>query len=177
MVTLSNTIPAFHSSCPSRPACLSCPNLTETPAGRLGARSSLPDTLIRAQAIPFPAAGGLHWVEPAVEEAEDAATSADRTRPGGVHPQHRAVPAGVAGALLPDARLAGRGRGPGPGDLPAGLAVARRVRGPLIAAGVAVPDRYQYLPDRAGTAGPPRGGLPPRRAQRRPGRSARGGRA
>src|SRR6476659_1426689 len=112
-----------------------------------------------------------------MEEAEDAATGRDHTGPGRVRPQHRAVPAGAAGTLLPDARLAGRGRGPGPGDLPAGLAVTRRVRGPLIATGVAVPDRDQYLPDRAGTAGPPRAALRPRRAERRPGRSARGGRA
>src|SRR6185437_5220466 len=177
MVTLSNTIPAFLSSCPSRPPCLSCPNLTETSAGRLDALSSLPDTLIRARAIPFPAADGLYGVGPAMKEAENAATGTDLTRPGGVRAQHRAVPAGAAGALLPDARLAGRGRRPRPGDLPAGLAVARRVRGPLVAAGVAVPDRDQYLPDRAGTAGPPRAALRPRRAQRRPGRSARGGRA
>src|SRR6476661_3336270 len=73
MVTLSNTISAFLRSCPAVPPCLSCPNLIETSAGRLGALSSLPDTLIRARAIPFPAAGGLHWVRPVVKEAENAA--------------------------------------------------------------------------------------------------------
>src|SRR4029077_3689496 len=171
MVTLSNTIPAFLRSCSSRPSRLSWPNITETSGDRLGALSSLPDSLIRGRTIPFPAAGGLHWVGPGVEEAEDAATGRDHTGPGRARPQHRAVPAGAAGALLPDARLAGRGRGPGPGDLPAGLAVARRVRGPLVAAGLTVPDRHQRLPDGAGTARSPCAAFRPRRAQRRPGRT------
>src|ERR1700689_1792151 len=41
----------------------------------------------------------------------------------GVRRPDRAVPARTAGALLPDARLGGRRRGRGAGDLPAGLAV------------------------------------------------------
>ena len=37
-----------------------------------------------------------------------------------------ALPARAAGALLPDVRLGARGRGPGPGDVPAGLEGRRR---------------------------------------------------
>ena len=47
---------------------------------------------------------------------------------------HRAVPAGAARALLPDARLDPRRRGPRTGDLPAGVARVRTVRGPLLGA-------------------------------------------
>src|SRR6516162_3146569 len=179
MVTLSNTIhalPAPASAAPSQSR-LCCPNLARTPGGWLGDLCSIPDSSIRAWAIPFRAAGGLHWVGPDEEEADDAATGTDRTGPGRVRARHRAVPAGTAGPLLPDARLAGRGRGSGPGNVPAGLAVARRLRGPVVAAGLAVPDRHQRLPDRAGTAGPPRAAVRPGRAQRRPGRGARGRRA
>jgi hypothetical protein len=46
---------------------------------------------------------------------------------GRVRPRDGALPARTAGALLSDDRLAGRGRGPGAGDLPAGLAVLRNV--------------------------------------------------
>src|SRR5215475_12844703 len=179
MVTLSNTIqalPAPASAAPSQSR-VCCPNLAGTPGGWLGALFSIPDSSLRARAIPFRAADGLHWVGPGDEEADDVATSADDTGPGRVRPRHRAIPAGVAGALLPDDRLAGRGRGPGAGDLLAGLAVARRLRGPVVAAGLAVPDRHQRLPDRAGTAGAPRTAVRPGRAERRPGRGARGRRA
>ena len=62
----------------------------------------------------------------------------------------RPVPARAAGALLPDARLGARGRGPGAGDLPAGLALLPRLRGPVLAAHLALPDRHQRLPHRAG---------------------------
>ena len=60
---------------------------------------------------------------------------------------------------------AGRGRGPRAGDLPAGLALVRRLRGPVLAAHLAVPDRHQRLPDRAGTARPAGAAVRPRRAQ------------
>src|SRR5262249_6613470 len=139
MVTLSNTIqalPAPESAVLPRPALVPrvLRNLAGTSGRWLGGLSSIPDFSIRAWAIPFRAAGGRHWVGPGDEEADDAATGTDRTGTGRVRPRHRAVPAGAAGALLPDARLAGRGRGSGPGDLPAGLAVARRLRGPVVAA-------------------------------------------
>ena len=48
--------------------------------------------------------------------------------------------------LLPDARLVVRRRGRGAGDDGARLARARRLRGPVGAALVAVPDRHQRLP-------------------------------
>src|SRR6185437_5083419 len=72
-------------------------------------------------------------------EIDDGAAG-NRDGGPGVQPQHRAVPARAARPLLPDARLHGRCRGPGTGDVPAGLAVVRQLRGSLITAYVAVPD-------------------------------------
>ena len=60
-----------------------------------------------------------------------------------------AVPARAAGALLPHDGVAARRRGPGAGDLPAGVEVLRRLRGPVVDAHLALPDRHQHLPDRA----------------------------
>src|SRR5215467_9420775 len=61
----------------------------------------------------------------------------------------RPLPAGAAGALLPAARLGpGRG-GRTAGDLAGGLAGPGRVRGPRLAAILAVPDRHPPLPERA----------------------------
>ena len=69
---------------------------------------------------------------------------------GGVRAAHRPVPGRAAGALLPDARLGPRRRGPGAGDPGARLAGLRRVRGPRVAADLAVPDRHQRVPAGAG---------------------------
>ena len=66
----------------------------------------------------------------------------DGTVPG-IRAAHRAVPARAAGALLPPARHGGRGGGPRAGNVPAGLAFVRRLRGPLIAAHLALPHRHQ----------------------------------
>ena len=98
----------------------------------------------------------------------------------------RAVPARAAAALLPDARLADRRRGRAAGDAARGLARPGRLRGPGVAADVAVPDRDQPLPQRAarrrpadparaGAAVPAAGAEPPRRgdlAAAVPGRAA-----
>ena len=67
----------------------------------------------------------------------------------------RGLPRRPAGALLPDARLVRRGRGPGAGDAAAGLAGRRPVRPAAgVAAHLAAPDRHQRLPDRAARAAP-----------------------
>src|SRR5580658_1333726 len=68
----------------------------------------------------------------------------------------RTVPDGAAGVLLPDARLGSRRRGPGPGDVPEGVAGAGAVRrDPQLTAHLALPDRDERLPDRAGRPRPP----------------------
>ena len=67
---------------------------------------------------------------------------------------HRPLPARAARALLPDARLRARRRGPRAGDLPARLALVPRLRGPVLAAHLALPDRHQRLPHRAGQPQP-----------------------
>ncbi len=58
----------------------------------------------------------------------------------------RALPARAAGALLPDERLGARGRGPGPGDVPARLEGVGQLPGPLLGPHLALPDRHQRLP-------------------------------
>ncbi|CAG7647141.1 hypothetical protein SBRY_40594 [Actinacidiphila bryophytorum] len=65
------------------------------------------------------------------------------------------IPARAAGPLLPDARLRPGRRGPGPGDVSARLARLRRLRGPLVAALLALPHRYQRMPDRTPAQQPP----------------------
>src|SRR5215469_14976983 len=77
-----------------------------------------------------------------------------RARSRWIRRGYRAVPAGTARALLPHARLDPRRGGPGPGDVPAGLAVLRRVRGTVLGPYLAVPDSHQPVPDRAGRAQP-----------------------
>src|SRR5882762_10500252 len=67
----------------------------------------------------------------------------------------RAVPARAAGALLPDAGFAGRGRGCRPGDVPERVALLRGLRGPRVAAHLAVPDRHPGLPEGAGAGHAP----------------------
>src|SRR5690348_7350317 len=58
----------------------------------------------------------------------------------------RAAAAGDSGALLSDARLGGRRRGRGAGDLPTGVARFRSVRAPGVDADLAAPDRHERLP-------------------------------
>ena len=91
----------------------------------------------------------------------------------------RTVPFGVAGVLLPDARLGPRRRGPGPGHVPEGVAGAGSVRrDSQLAAHLALPDRDERLPDRVGGSRPPAaavgagGRVGPARAAR-PGRERR----
>ena len=80
----------------------------------------------------------------ALQEHEllDAARSGRRGR---LQAHRRGAPPAAAGALLPHARLAsGRGGRP-PGDVPARLARAGRVRRPELASHVALPDRDERL--------------------------------
>src|SRR5262249_58673346 len=58
----------------------------------------------------------------------------------------------------------------GPGDVSAGVALVRRLRGPLVDAHLAVPDRDQRVPDRDRAPRPP----PPAVRAGRPGRGSRG---
>src|SRR6266568_494847 len=88
----------------------------------------------------------------------------------------RTVPLGVAGVLLPDARLGSRRRGLGPGHVPEGVADAGAVRRySQLTAYLALPDRDERLPDRLGGSRPPTaavgagGSVGPARAAR-PGR-------
>src|ERR1051326_1183641 len=68
----------------------------------------------------------------------------------GVPGAGRVLPAGAAGALLPDARILRRRRGRRPGDDAGRLARHRRVRrGTRLAAHLAVQDRHQPVPQRA----------------------------
>src|SRR5579863_5245074 len=90
----------------------------------------------------------------------------------GVRAAYRAVPARTARALLPDARLGLRRRGPGAGDPGAGLAVVQRLPGQVVAADLAACDRYERLPAGDREPGPPAAALGPGRAGRRPGRPA-----
>src|SRR6201996_6241328 len=75
---------------------------------------------------------------------------ADRGSNGRIRlrPDAGAPPPRAARALLPDAGLVHRRRGPGPGDVPAGLAAPRPARAGLEPAGLAVPDRYPPLNQR-----------------------------
>ena len=84
------------------------------------------------------------------------ATASTRVRRWGVRVRgpHRAIPARAPRPLLPDARLVRRGRGRGPGDVPAGVAGARDVRRQLAGPCLAVPDRDQRLPRRAAAERP-----------------------
>src|SRR6516162_5887363 len=87
----------------------------------------------------------------------------------------RAVPPGAAGALLPDARLDLRRRGPGAGNPGPGLAVLQRLPGPVVAADLAVPDRDERLPAGDREPCPAAAALGPGRPRRRPGRPAGSG--
>src|SRR5882672_11797755 len=98
---------------------------------------------------------------------------------GRLRPPSRTVPFGVAGVLLPDARLGSRRRGLGPGHVPEGVAGAGSVRRySKLTAHLALPDRDERLPDRLGGARPPTaavgagGRVGPARAAR-PGRERR----
>ena len=72
----------------------------------------------------------------------------DRVRRWGVRVRgpHRAIPARAPRPLLPDAGLVRRGRGRGPGDVPAGVAGARLVRRQRARPRLAVPHRDERLP-------------------------------
>src|ERR1022692_566876 len=88
----------------------------------------------------------------------------------GIRAPYRSVPARTAGALLPDARLRARRRGSAAGDFPARVARARRLRrAPGVAAHLAVPDRDERVPDRAGAPQPPPAAVRPRQPGPRPG--------
>src|SRR5262249_40188778 len=68
---------------------------------------------------------------------------------GGISRAHRSLPARAATALLPDPRLHPGRRGHAPGDTLGLMAWTRRIRGAGLAAGLALPDRYQPLPEPA----------------------------
>ena len=72
-----------------------------------------------------------------------------RGRRGRLPRADRPAPARAAGPLLPDPRLGPGRRGHRPGDAAGRLARAGRLRGPGLAARLAVPDRHQPLPQRA----------------------------
>src|SRR5262245_51555226 len=107
--------------------------------------------------------GGRPNVEPSRHSATEwrrygeGADQLGPDRAGRVRRAHGALPAGAAGALLPDARLVPGRRGPGPGDAAAGLAAPTAVPGPRQLPRLVVPDRHQRLPGRPGqpfAAGP-----------------------
>src|ERR671923_2907692 len=90
------------------------------------------------------------------------ARSQRTARPRIVHRERGALSPRAARPLLPDARLLRGVRGPRAGDLPARVAPASELRGPLLAAGLALQDRDERLPGRARQA-------PPRRVRERRG--------
>ena len=119
-----------------------------------------------------PATGArLGWADGHPYRRTRDAGPAHRPRAGG---RAQTPPARADRLLLPHARLGLRGRGRRAGDDGAGLARHRPLRGPLVAAVVAVPHRHQRLPRharRARSAGPGRWTSarrrPPTRAARR----------
>src|SRR4051812_31241683 len=82
------------------------------------------------------------------------------------------LPAGAARPLLSDARLGLRRRGPGAGDICAGVALVRPVRGPGVDAYLAASDRDERLPERPRVAQPATVADRFGRAQLGPGRRA-----
>ena len=108
--------------------------------------------------------------------AAEAAAVTDERRSAHASPARRAPPRGAARPLLPHARL-GRGRrGRAPGDAAARLARAAAVRGPQLAARLALQDRDQRLPERDRAAAQARAAdrlRAGRRPSRRPRRAAR----
>ena len=90
----------------------------------------------------------------------------------------RAASSGASCLLLPDARLAVRGRGRRAGDVHQGVARFRAVRGPSSAAILALPHRDQRFPghaEREGAARPADGSRPCARARRVQPQHAAGG--
>ena len=85
------------------------------------------------------------------------ARTVDRRVPtaGGRPGRARAVPPRADRLLLPHARLRLRGRGRRAGDDGAGVEGPRPLRGPVVAAVVAVPHRHQRLPRHAAGAAAP----------------------
>ena len=125
---------------------------------------------------------GTYMYDAVTDELDDPQPPGPRAarRRGRVRGADRAVPARAAAALLPDPRLAPGRRGPASGDPARGLARARAVRGPLVAARLAVHDRHQPLPERAARPRTPaadsggcrvRTRTPPRASPRSPGSS------
>ena len=102
------------------------------------------------------------WMREMAWQAGAPGAQPSRPRParrrGRVRPAHRALPSRAAAALLSHRRLAPGRRGPPAGDDAGGVARARAVRGPLLAAGVAVHDRHQPLPQRAARSRAPSAG-------------------
>ena len=74
--------------------------------------------------------------------------SGEQRRRVRLRPADRALPRRAARPLLPDARLGARRRGRAPGGAAARLARAGALRGPQLAALVALHDRHQHLPER-----------------------------
>ena len=93
------------------------------------------------------------WLD---HEHDGTERGADRRR--GVPRADRPLPARAAGPLLPAARLPPGRRGNPPGDAAGRLAGARLLRGPRLAARLALPDRDQSLPQRAARPPPPAAG-------------------
>ena len=83
-----------------------------------------------------------------------AARRRPRGRRGRVPAPRRALPRRAARALLPDARLGPRRRGRPAGRAAARLARAGALRGPQLAALVALHDRHQHLPRPRSSGGP-----------------------
>ena len=108
--------------------------------GRPDARASIPERRSYATFMPFQDPDGNTWLVQEVKRDWKVQTVKTRrgrrvTDPvaaafaggesGGLRGPHRAIPARAPRPLLPDARLVRRGRGRGPGDVPAGVAGAR----------------------------------------------------
>ena len=107
------------------------------------------------------------------EELLEAAREGDEDAFGRLVEPHRSR---APRPLLPDARLGARRRGRAAGGAAARLARAAEVRGPQLAALLALPDRHQHLPGRD-RAAPEAGAAdrlrPARRSARRRRRAAR----
>ncbi len=112
-------------------------------------------------AIPHRSIGTLVACAPISSSPASRPTGHDRRRR--FRANGRWLPRRAAGALLPDARLVHRRRGPRAGDAAAGVARPRVVRGTRVDPIMALPDRYQCLPRHR--AHPPRAGRPRRRCR------------
>ena len=99
----------------------------------------------------------LDWEDHAAHRTRDPAMTQAQVAPAAIpadmFPPTSRPPSSISRRahrlLLPDARLGVRGRGRRAGDVRAGVALVRPVRGPVRRPVVAVPDRHQRLPRRA----------------------------